>query len=405
MSSQFLVSTPQLLVSNAREYIQRHLPEYVEELRTLCSIDSSSYYKPGLDEMVEVLSARMRNLGMEATVFENEQWGNDLLGTIHGEGSANVLLVGHIDTVYPVGVAAERPLRVEGNTIYGPGASDMKGCVLSAIYAIEALLAQGYRPFKELRFLCVSDEEISTRHSVDLVCQSTQGCQAALVLEAAHFDGNIVSARKGTVHYKLSVRGRSAHAGVEPEKGRNATVELAHQITQIQHFKGWHEGVTVTPSVVSGGTAQNAVPDYAEVILDVRYLEEPHRIETEKQLRSFLRKRIIPDTELALESFPAHCRPMARTPETMELVRLAQNLAHTMGFSLGHMLRGGGSDACNTSLQGVPTLDGLGPIGGLDHSPDEYLLLDSVAPRTALLAGLIACIGTPILQSELFGAN
>jgi glutamate carboxypeptidase len=382
----------QSVVLYAREYMQRLLPQYVEVLRELCSIDSISYYKPGLDEMVTVLSAYMRDLGMDITVFKQEQWGNDLLGTIRGEGDGKVAIVGHMDTVYPVGTAAARPLRVEGNTVYGPGVSDMKGCILSAIYAIKALLAQGYQSFGEIRFLCVSDEEISNRHSEDLIFRVAQDCQAALVLEAASANGDIVSARKGTVHYKLRVQGRAAHAGVEPEKGRNAIVELAHQIALIDSLNGWCEGLSISACLTSGGTAENMIPDYAEAILDMRFVQHEDRVMAEKRLHRMVQEHLVPDVEVILQPLRSHYPPMVPTSESMKLVSVAQELANVIGFPLNHMLRGGGSDACNTSRYGVPTLDGLGPIGGLDHSPNEYLLLDSVPSRTALLAGLIATI-------------
>jgi glutamate carboxypeptidase len=145
------------LVLSIEEYMQQRIPHYIDELRELCAIDSGSYHKPGLDRMAFYLEARMRGLGMDTVLIENESWGNDLLGTVKGNGEGNVLLLGHMDTVYPLGTAEARPLSVEGNVVKGPGVSDMKGCVLAAIYAIEALLALDYRSFGEIRFLCVCD--------------------------------------------------------------------------------------------------------------------------------------------------------------------------------------------------------------------------------------------------------
>src|SRR6266436_8586433 len=184
----------QSLVSGVEAYTQQHLSHYIEELRELCAIDSDSYHKPGLDEMAARLGARMRNLGMQATIIERADWGNDLFGVLQGKDGGNVLLLGHIDTVYPVGTAAARPLLVDGDTILGPGTCDMKGCILSAVYTVEALLSAGYRSFGELRFLCVSDEEINERHCEDIMQQACRNCQRALVLEAARANGDIVSA-------------------------------------------------------------------------------------------------------------------------------------------------------------------------------------------------------------------
>ena len=383
----------QSLVQNVETYVAQHMPEYMEELRELCAIDSDSYSKTGLDEMAARLGARMRNLGMNVTIIEREQWGNDLLGVIEGSGGGNVLLLGHIDTVYPAGTAAERPVRIEGNTVYGPGVCDMKGCILCAIYAIEALLALDYRPFSELRFLCVSDEEINIRHCKDILQQVCQNCQGALVLEAARENGDIVSARKGHSTYTLTAHGRSAHAGVEPEKGNNAITEIAHQVLQFQSLNGWREGITLNPGVIAGGTVPNVVPDYAHAQFDLRFLNMDDKIATERRMYEMMQQQKVPGVELTLESSPDIKEPMVRTPEILRLANAAQQTANLLGFSINHVLTGGASDASFASYYGVPVLDGLGPIGGLDHSPSEYLLANSVAPRAALLAGLIATIG------------
>jgi glutamate carboxypeptidase len=383
----------QSLVTGVEAYMRRRLAQYVEELRELCAIDSDSYNKQGLDEMSARLGSRMHGLGMQVTIIERETWGNDLLGVIQGNGGSNVLLLGHIDTVYPAGTAAARPLRVEGDTVYGPGVSDMKGCILSAVYAIEALLAMGYRAFGEIRFLCVSDEEINTRHCQDIMQKACENAHGALVLEAARANGDIVSARKGSAVYTLTARGRSAHAGVEPEKGRNAIVEIAHQVLQFHSLNGWLEGVTINPGVISGGTLPNVVPDYASVQFDVRFLHANDLAATENRWQEMMKRQRIADVELTLVSDPDNKAPMVRTPASLALASQAQHIANLLGFSINHVLTGGASDASYATGYGVPALDGLGPIGGLDHSPDEYLMLNSVAPRTALLAGLIAIIG------------
>ncbi len=383
----------QSLVREVEKYTQERLPQYIEELRELCAIDSDSYNKAGLDEMALCLAERMRGIGMHVDIIRREKWGNDLLGVLRGTGRGNVLLLGHTDTVYPVGTAAARPLRVEGNTVYGPGVCDMKGCILAAIYAIEAMQAAGFRDYGELRFACVSDEEINTRHCQDIIEQACEGCQGALILEAARSNGDIVSARKGNTAYTLTARGRSAHAGVEPEKGRNAIVEMAHQVLEFQALDGWREGLTISAGVISGGTVPNVVPDFAQAQFDLRFLKQSDLPPTEELFRESIKRKLIEDVELTLEHAPDIKGPMVRTPESLKLAGQAQDIAHLLGFSVDHVLTGGASDASYTSGYGVPSLDGLGPIGGRDHSPYEYLELDSVAPRAALLAGLIASIG------------
>ena len=383
----------QSLVREVEQYTQQRLPQYIEELRELCAVDSDSYNKAGLDEMALVLAERMRGIGMHVDIIRREKWGNDLLGVLRGTGQGNALLLGHIDTVYPVGTAAARPLRVEGNTVYAPGVCDMKGCILAAIYAIEAMQAAGFHDYGELRFLCVSDEEINTRHCQDIIEQVCDNCQGAFILEAARSNGDIVSARKGNTSYTLTAQGRSAHAGVEPEKGRNAVIELAHQILEFQALNGWREGLTISADVITGGTVPNVVPDFAQAQFDLRFLKQADRLATEELFRESMKRKRIEDVELTLEHAPDIKGPMARTSESLKLAEQAQEIAGLLGFSVNHVLTGGASDASYTSGYGIPSLDGLGPIGGHDHSPYEYLELDSVAPRAALLAGLIASIG------------
>lgn len=374
-------------------YVREHMSGYLKELSELCAIDSGTYHKVGVDEVAHYLSGRLRGLGMDVTLSEHEQWGSDIRASLYGRGRGRVLLLGHIDTVYPVGVAAARPVRIEGDRVYGPGVYDMKGCVLAAVYAIEALLAIGYTDFGEIRFLCVSDEEVSDRHSKEMIWQECRDCDGVLVLEGARENGDIVSARKGGSWYKLSARGHSAHAGVEPEKGSNAILELAHQIVQFQSLNGWCEGLTVNVGRVMGGIAANVVPDYAEVWIDLRYRTQADRRETERRWYEMLAQKRVPGVELILEADPDSREPMECTPANMCLVECAQSLAQQLGFTVNHATTGGISDANYASGYGLPTLDGLGPVGGLDHSPNEYILADSVAPRTALLAGLIIHIG------------
>ena len=382
----------QLIVQEVQAYIQSHLQRYLEELSDICAIDSGTYNKSGVDEVALYFAGRMRGLGMDVTVFENERWGNVVYGVMYGNGHGKVLLLGHIDTVYPVGTAAARPVRVEGDKVLGPGVYDMKGCVLSSIYAIEALTVLNYDNFYEIRLLCVSDEEISERHSKELIRRACQGCQSVLVLEGARENGDLVSARKGGSWYKLSALGHSAHAGVEPEKGCNAILELAHQIVQFQSLHGWREGVTINVGRISGGTATNVVPDYAEVHIDLRFHFKEDRIATERIWREMMQNKQVPKVDLLLEVDSDNRDPMVCTPGNLMLARCAQEIAQQLGFTVDHAATGGISDANYASDFGFPALDGLGPIGGLDHSPNEYLELSSVAPRGALLAGLMISV-------------
>ena len=398
MCAQSLVSQSTSEASNTlpqevEAYVKKHLENYLKELSELCGIDSGSFHKVGIDEVALYLAGRMRGLGMEVTLLEHEKWGNDVYGVLRGTGQGVVVILGHMDTVYPIGTAAARPVHIEGDKVYGPGVIDMKGCILSAIFAIEALQTLAYKDFAEIRFLCVSDEEISDRHSTNSIWQVCQGSHGVLVLEAARANGDLVSARKGGAWYRLQAHGHSAHAGVEPEKGSNAIVELAHQIVEFQSLNGFRPGVTINIGRISGGTATNVVPDYAEVCIDLRFAEPEDRVEVERLWHEMMQYKRVEKVELTLVVDPDDRDPMLCTPDNLRMVHSAQNIALQLGFNVNHAPTGGISDANYASGFGFPALDGLGPIGGLDHSPNEYMVKSSIAPRTALLAGLIASVG------------
>ncbi|GAC1634770.1 MAG: M20 family metallopeptidase [Ktedonobacteraceae bacterium] len=383
----------QSLVVGVEDYLRQNQSRYLDELRKMCAIDSDSHNKAGLDQMATSIATRMRDLGMDVAIVEQEQWGNDLIGSLPGEGNGRVLLLGHMDTVYPVGTAARRPIRVENDIAYGPGVIDMKGGILLGLYAIEAMLASSYHAFGEIRFLCVSDEEISVRHSLELMQRACEGCNGALVLEAARANGDIVSARKGNAWYTLTAQGRSAHAGVEPEKGHNAILEIAHQTLQLTSLNGWREGISINPGSISGGTAPNVVPESAMVRFDLRFLHTEDRLATEARWHELLKQHYVPEVETTLMLEPDSRNPMALSPASQKMATTAKEIAAMLDFSLLDTTTGGASDGSFVTEYGIPTLDGLGPIGGRDHSPYEYLLLDSFAPRAALLAGLIADVG------------
>lgn len=383
----------QPFVAEVAAYTQKHLDAYIETLKELCAIDSGTFNKAGNDLLGNRLVTLMHDSHLQTTVFEEEQWGNDVLGCIQGTGDKNILLLGHMDTVYPEGTAAARPLQVIQDKIIGPGTSDMKGCILAALYAIKAMATFQHFPFKELRLLCVSDEEISQRHSVPLIQRLAQDCDAVFVLEAARANGDIVSARKGTAWYVLEAQGKAAHVGVEPEKGRNAILELAHQLWNFQYLHNWREGLSISPGVITGGTVPNVVPDYAKARIDLRFLSHEDRIATEQQWHARLQQKRIEDVNLTLK-MEAYGSPMACTPESLKLISQAQQIAAILGFDLSHTITGGSSDASHISPLNIPVIDGLGPIGGCDHSPDEYISMKSIAPRTALLAGLIEAAST-----------
>ena len=254
-------------------FLQENHGAFLADLAALVGRDCGTYNKAGVDAIGEWIAARCRAWQWEVERFPLEQFGDCLLARLRGAGRGRLMLSGHLDTVYPDGTVAARPLHQKGNRLLGPVTCDMKAGVLTGMYALRALQVSGWRDFEELAFFFNTDEEVGSPASRALYGPIVSKMDAALVLEAARANGDIVGARKGAGLYRITVHGRAAHAGVEPEKGANAILELAHQIVALQALNGIRPGATVNVGIVGGGTRTNVVPDTAWVDIDVRAFE------------------------------------------------------------------------------------------------------------------------------------
>lgn len=301
------------LVSGSVMYMEQAMPRFIQDLETLCLIESPSDHKLGLDAMADKLAELLQRVGMQTEIVEHPR-GNAVIGTLVGDNpfAPDCLLIGHHDTVHPVGVARSR-VRLEGDRFHGPGTVDMKAGLLQGIYALEALKQQKYRNFHTIRFLSVSDEEISSRYHVGLIKQIAQEHPCVLGLEGAHSMGNVVIRRKGCRHYRLTARGVAAHAGSNPERGRNAVLELAHQIIQAQSLMGWREGMTINAGPITGGSRANIVSDFAEILFDLRFLRLEDRLAAEERWHELLQHQLVPDVTLTLRPEPDWMLPMEAT--------------------------------------------------------------------------------------------
>ncbi len=381
------------LVSNGVAYMEQGMPRFCQDLRMLCLIDSPSDEVHGLNAMADQLAVLLQRVGMQTSIVKHAR-GNAVVGTITGDtpDAPIGLLLGHHDTVHPVGVAQSR-MRLEGDAFYGPGTVDMKAGLLQGIYALEVLNQHMYRNFSKILFVSVPDEEISSRYHVELIWQIAQEHPFVLGLEGARSIGNVVIRRKGCMHYKLTARGVAAHAGSSPEKGRNAVVELAHQIVQAQKLTGWRTGLTLNAGPIMGGSRANIVSDFAEILFDLRFLRMADRLDAEAYWQELLRNQLVPDVKLTLQPEPDWMQPMEATEKSM-------NMAHQVQFIAEHMLktpfdpetRGGASDCCTTASEDCPSIDGLGAIGDGAHTDGEYVLLSPIPSRVALLVGLLASL-------------
>ena len=379
-----------------REAVDDEKDRFLGDLERLVGIDCGSYTKAGIDEVGRWTAAWLRSLGFAVVTHPNDlDLGETVVGTLEGSEPAGptLLLIGHMDTVFDPGTAAERPFTLERGIAKGPGVTDMKGGLLTGLYAIAAVQAVlGGVPLGRLVFVANPDEEIGSPASTPHIRRLAADADACLVLECARANGDIVSRRKGTLDAVITVHGRAAHAGVEPEKGRSAILEAARITRDLHALNGRWPGVTVNVGVIVGGTRPNVVAERCRLEVDVR-AEDRAGLETvEAAIRDVIAKDTPSDIRVTLEETARHW-PMEKLERSGRLVEHAVTLAAGLGFELHDAGTGGASDANTTAGMGVPSIDGLGPIGGLDHSPGEYLEVDSIVPRTALLAGLIAAIG------------
>ena len=366
--------------------------EFLEELEAMVNVDCGSWSPDGVNRIADRCHRRFDDHGwdVERRPHQGEpRLGDLLIGRLRGSGGPNILLVGHMDTVFDDGTAAERPFHVEGDRAFGPGVSDMKAGLLAGFFATHVLQDAGVDGFGTITYVCNPDEEIGSPFSGPVIRELAQQHDAAFVLEGARENGDIVSARKGVTDYTIRIRGRAAHAGVEPEKGRNAILQAAHTIVALQGLNDRLPGVTVNVGVVHGGTRSNVVAERCELHVDLRSPELSTLEDAEAEVVRVCGEPAVPDVSIDVETNSWH-RPMEKRADAQRLVDLAVAAAAELGFELRDAATGGASDANTTSSAGTPTIDGLGPVGGDDHGPAEWVDLTSIVPRTALLATLIS---------------
>jgi glutamate carboxypeptidase len=313
-------------------------------------------------------------------VSEPDGPARSMVVTLAGEGGPMIALLGHTDTVFPIGTAAARPFRRAGDRCFGPGVADMKGGVLLAAAAVERLAAAPSRPFSEVRLLVCADEE--TRLRAPAVCAEANGAAAALVFECARENGDLVSERKGAIWRTLKLHGRPAHAGADTHRGRSAVSALAQEIVRIEALAAGRSEMTSVITTVRGGDSMNTVPGEALATIDIRSSVPGDLVFALAELE---RDGAYDGVTGKIEdrgTWP----PMPRTPW---LVDLARSLATELGLEVGEQHSGGVSDGCWTGAEGIPTIDGLGPVGGDDHTPSEWIEIETLEARIELAARLV----------------
>jgi glutamate carboxypeptidase len=357
----------------------------------LVRIESSSYDRGGVNRVVAALAGEWKKRGAHIKRLRpaRRTARGDLLRCELPAGSraaGQILVLGHMDTVYERGTLARMPFRAAGGRAYGPGTLDMKAGLVIALAAVDALRALRLRPRRRIVFLWTPDEEIGSHVSRAAIEREARRSAAVLVLEpGTGVRGKLKTARKGVGEFTLEVTGRAAHAGVNPQDGVNAIHELALQIARVARFGNRRRGITVNADVIEGGTRTNVVAEHARARVDVRCARARDIARIEARFRGL--RPILPGARLCVGG--GIDRPPMERGTAARLFALAQMLGREMGLRIEESATGGGSDGNFTAALGVPTLDGLGGAGAGAHTPGEHIRTGSLAERAALLAALL----------------
>ncbi len=378
------------MATDIRTYWHSHLDGYLSRLEEVVNQDSGTHDPEDVALVSQRFASWMEAAGGRLVSSRpNPAYGPFLVGRWQGTGTGRVLLVGHVDTVYGHGESRLRPFRVEGGRATGCGVIDMKSGCLLALGAVECLIHSG-RPFGQLVLALTPDEEVGSPVSRPLLAELAQDADAVLVLEPGRVNGGVVVGRKGVADFTVRAIGQSAHAGVAPEDGRSAVLELCHQAIRLSQLNGKAEGLQFNVGVFRGGSRPNVVPAEAEMVVDVRAASDDAMGRARDLFRSL--EAVNPGVRLEVDGEFA-MPPMETTAQITALFQLAERLAASLGERLTAVSTGGGSDANHLARAGKPVLDGLGPVGGGAHSPEEWLDVPSVVVRGALLTELAAAIG------------
>jgi glutamate carboxypeptidase len=370
-----------------------HQAAILKSIRELVERETKSREAARLDEIAKFVAGQLRDFGGQIELIPQPGYGTHLRARFnfdHGASERRVLVIGHLDTVWPVGTLERLPFRVtpEGRA-HGPGIFDMKSGIVCAIEALRVIVAERLTTKRPIILLLTCDEEIGSKTSRSLVETEAKNAAAALVLEPPAPGGVVKTGRKGIGEFTVRALGRAAHAGLDPAKGVNAIVELAHQTLRLAALNDYERGITVSVGLINGGTAMNVIPAEAMAKVDVRYWTQ----EDGEMIVNAIRGLAPALAEAQLEVIGGINRPpMPRSDENIALYEQARALAAEIGFELKETIVGGGSDGNFTAAMGVPTLDGLGVDGAGAHADHEHIIIDDIPRRAALLTRLMQTV-------------
>lgn len=372
------------------------LQKYEKELRDLVNIDSGSTCLSGVKTVTDWFSDRYRKLGWSVETRDDPEgrYGRSAFTWNGDRDNMDLLIICHTDTVFPEGTARKRPFKIEANRYHGPGVADMKAGCLGALHALESLVGENTLT-GSLGLILNGEHELSCPTIRPFIEEMSQKAKVVITTEPARPDGSCVRQRKGILRYRLDFEGRSAHAGVNPEKGRCAITEMSRLILDLKELEDHERGITVNPGMVSGGQSINAVPDKAECHLDIRVVEAEDAPRMDEAVRRRASQTVDPDVTIHLHGGVTR-PPLTPNARSEELIAGINRIASTFGIDLKWSFSGGGSDASFASAFGIPALCGLGPVGGDYHTEMEYLELAELEERLSIFRDTVEgiCNGT-----------
>ncbi|THD80877.1 MAG: M20/M25/M40 family metallo-hydrolase [Phenylobacterium sp.] len=369
-------------------------PAQLALLQQVVDIDSGTGDAEGGRKVAGVLTPRLQALGMsvESVPAEAEGLPDNLVARLDGTGKGRILIIAHMDTVFGPGTVAKRAFRTDAERAYGPGVGDEKGGVIEALTALQLLHDQGFKDFKQVTLLIETSEERGSPGTQKLISRLLQDADVELNMEPGDAPDMLTVWRKSSSTFHIVVKGRAAHAGMAPQDGRNAAVELIHQIQADDVFPKSGDGLTANLTVITGGTRANIIPEDAEGQINVRVRDLKQMDEVQAVLVKNAQTTVIPDTKVTIwreGAFP----PLQVNPATEDLAARAKAIYAGIGLTLAEGGNGGASESALAAAAGVPALDGLGPVGGGFHSDKEYIELNTVTPRLYMLTKLIQDLG------------
>ena len=367
--------------------IEAKQDKMVNFLETLVNIDSGNDSPEGVAKVARIVGGKLQEMHFDVEYLEYPGACTHLLAKKKGTGDKEVMIIGHMDTLFPVGTAAVRPFTIKDDKAYGPGVLDMKGGITIALFALEALYESGWND-KNVTVFFAGDEEFAhpKTNAPELFEKFARGKDAVFNMETASAGRAVLVGRKGNIHPELIVKGIAAHAGADLDKGASAIVELAHKIIAVNNLTDFSRGLTFNCGVIKGGTVANAVADSASVVIDMRYLTVADGEYGIESLRKIAAQSVVPGTTTEVANLRERFTPMEVTEGNLKLYEIVREQGRKLGLDIEKKVGGGASDAGWTVRAGAPSICSMGALGALNHSDREHIFLAGLVERAKLLA-------------------